>query len=262
MLAVAVANQKGGVGKTSCAVHLAADCALQGLRTLLVDGDPQANATLYFMPEEEVVVGLDDIMVRRGKEQLADIPTAEVPTAIENLSLVPSRITLASYDHEGHLSVTRLRNALDKVRDRYDICFIDTPPTLGKLLSAALAACDYVLIPCQSEPHAIKGLNDLLNVVDGAREVNPRIQIVGACITMHDMRTNIAEAIRSKLKNHFEEYTFDSVIRKRVGLVECSTEHKPIQIYDPKSDAASDYHTLAVELLGRLGVNTPAAATA
>ncbi len=264
MITFTVANQKGGVGKSSSSAHLAAEMAIQGFRTLLVDADPQANATSLFMSRGAVVHGLDSLLVKRPRETgdtasaaFAQITDLAVETTIQNLLLVPSRIGLAAYERESHLSITRLKNALEAVGDNFDYCFVDTPSSLGMIVSAALAACNYVLIPCQAEPWAVDGLTDLLSVIEEAREINPQIRVAGVYLTMYEKRRNLMSAIREALSNDFAEHTFETVIHRQVKLMECSTEHQPIQLYAPTSSGAADYRMLAIELLTHLGLPLP-----
>ncbi len=251
MITFTVANRKGGVGKSTSAAMLATEFALKGYRTLLIDADPQANATSFFMPPENVRVGLDLVLLKRVSPDTkqASITDVAAQTQIPQLKLIPPGIELAYYERENYVNIAGLRKALAEVDTGFDYCFIDTPPTLSLLLSTALVACNYVLIPCQTEPMSMKGVRDLMGVVVDARDINPQLQIAGVFITMHNRRTNLARAIEHTLHNKFNEHTFETVINRQIKLTECSTQHQPIQLYAPESTGAADYRALASELL-------------
>lgn len=257
MKIITVANQKGGAGKSTTAASLSAEFALRGYRTLLVTADPQVNASKFFIAAEDVERGLEEVMVKPAGNKrpgpLLSITDITIPTAIPNLALAPSTSALTGFDRESNLSISRLKVALDAVDELYDFCFVDTPPVLGMLLSAAIVACDYVLIPCPCEPMALDGLGALLSTIEEARGINPDIRIAGVCLTMVDRRYSIGAAIRETLRAEFSEHTFETVVHRQVKLMECSTANQPVQLYAPRSSGAQDYHGLADELLIHLG---------
>jgi chromosome partitioning protein len=265
MITFALANKKGGVGKTTSAVHLAVEFATMGYRTLLVDADPQANTTEFFHSLDDLERGLESVLIRQaGKKAaapqpgIADVAVSAHPK-LPNLALAPNLAELGAFESVSDVRVGALRSALEAVSDRFDFCFIDTPPTLGKLVSAALVACDYVLIPCQSQPMSLSAIGDLLGVIEEARALNPKLQVAGSFVTMFNRRTKIAAAVRERLASDLSTKAFETVIHSQVSLIECWTERMPVQLYDPKSKGAADYHALATEIIEHLGITKPGA---
>ncbi len=255
MITITVANQKGGVGKSTTAASLAAELAIRGYKVLLIDADPQANATSFFMDPTTVEVNLSNALVVR--QDAAHVPLDEVMynTELPNLDLVPSTMSLALYDREPPLTLPRMRRLLREVAYRYDFAFIDTPPNLGMLLSAALTACDHVLIPVQAAPLAHAGINDLLFVINQAKETNENINVLGVICTMLDSRTLLGGTVYKWLSDNFPEKTFKAIVHRQIKLEEAPDLHQPIQLLAPQSRGAEQYSNVADEMLERLGVD-------
>jgi chromosome partitioning protein len=236
----AVANQKGGVGKTTTAVNIAACLAEAGASTLVVDLDPQANATS----------GLGQAANGTSTYDLLDgAPLDDVAhaTRFENLDLVPSRPELAGADGE-----TFLPGALEPARERYDFIFIDCPPSLGPLTVNALAATDRVIVPVQCEYYALEGLTQLLHSIELVRaRLNPKLALAGMILTMVDGRTRLAADVAAEVRRHFGELVFDAVVPRSVRLAEAPSHGLPITAYDRGSPGADAYYRVASELVDR-----------
>lgn len=248
MKTIAVANQKGGVGKTTTAAMLATELATREYETLLIDADPQANATQIFIAPELIQVSLANVVIGEGS------PLAEnrMQTEINHLDIVPATLALANFDREPALSVTKLRSALRDLGNIYDFVIIDTPPNFGLLLTAALTAASYVLIPVQAAPFALNGLSDLLQVIENAKELNEHLSILGAVCTIYDTRTTVSGASFRGLTEKLPNKTFEAIIHRTTKLEEAPSMHQPIQLYAPSSRAVEQYGQLAEEILGRL----------
>jgi chromosome partitioning protein len=249
---LALANQKGGVGKTTTAVNLGACLAEKGARVLLVDLDPQGNASTG--------VGVDRSQVKLGSYEVlggAAVSEAAVATAIPGLTVVPSTIDLAGAEVElvsAFARETKLRHALDQERARYDFILVDSPPSLGLLTVNALTACDRVIVPIQCEYYALEGLGQLMRTLDLVREgLNPKLQVGGVVMTMFDARTKLAEQVVAEVRKHFGERVFRTIVPRSVRLSEAPGFGKPIIAYDSSSRASTAYRELAAEVLARWG---------
>jgi chromosome partitioning protein len=247
---LAVANQKGGVGKTTTAVNLGASIADAGYRTLLADLDPQCNATVALGLAKDTSPNVYDCL--SGEVQLPDAATR---TVIDNLDIVPSTPELAGANVELPRiagSETILRERLGPVRDRYLFTLLDCPPSLGPLTVNALVAADKVIVPVQTEYFALEGLAGLLDTLGLIqRELNPRLSVAGMILTMHDGRTRLARDVEREVREHFPELVFDTVIPRNVRLGEAPSFGVPVLRHAPHSAGTAAYLKLAKEVAAR-----------
>ena len=247
---IAIANQKGGVGKTTTAVNLSSCLALFGARVLLIDVDPQGNSTSG--------LGIDKSTVKRCVYDclVNDVPMDEaiVSTKVENLGLLPATIQLAGAEVELVSVLARenmLKRALEKVKYRYDFVLMDCPPSLGLLTINALTAASSVLVPIQCEFYALEGLSQLMRTVGLVQKnLNPSLQLEGVVLTMFDARTNLSIQVVDEVKNHFRNKVYRTIIPRNIRLSEAPSHGKPIVQYDPKSRGAEVYLELAKEVMG------------
>jgi len=227
---------------------LSAALALRGKKVLMVDGDSRRTATRILVKPSEVRMSLADVLLPRDEQPVA-LDDVIMRTQVAGLDLIPSTVHLANFDREGLNALMRLKDFLQRARRRYDFAIIDTPPNLGLLASAALAASDYIIIAVQAEPEAFVGIGDLLQLIRVAKASNKRLEILGALCTMYDGRTTVSREIYEALKEKFEGRTFATIIERQVRLSECPSVHQPIQLYAPKSRGAEQYGELADEIL-------------
>ena len=249
---IAIANQKGGVGKTTTSVNLTAILADMGQRVLAVDLDPQGNTTSGLGTTVEDKSVYEAVMGRIGlKEavQHTDIPGLDLVGA--DIRLAGAELELVSVDKREF----RLKTALAAVQKDYDFIFIDCPPSLSLLTLNALTAADRVLVPIQCEYYALEGVSSLMNTISRVKKTfNPRIDLEGVVLTMLDGRTNLGLQVVAEVKKHFKKKTFATTIPRSIRLGEAPSHGEPIHVYDPRSAGAVAYRALAAELLERNGV--------
>ena len=254
---IAIANQKGGVGKTTTAVNLSACLAEQGKRILLADIDPQGNTTSGLGVDKEALSASSyDVLINH-------LPASEVllPTIMPHLYILPAQIALAGAEVElvGVMARERvLKRAFEEVADEFDYIFIDCPPSLGLLTLNALTAADTLLVPIQCEYYALEGLSQLMNTVKLVRQnLNPQLDVEGVVLTMFDARTNLSSQVVAEVKKFFRNKVYDTIIPRSVRLGEAPSFGKPINLYDPRGIGAQAYARLAEEMLGKNGARKP-----
>ncbi len=247
---ITVCNQKGGTGKTTSAINIASYLAVLGKKVMLIDLDPQANATSG--------IGINKHNVQKSTYHvlLEELEIKEIlqPTAITNLFLAPSNLDLTGAEVElvGALGREyRLKRALQKERENFDFIIIDSPPSLGLLTINGLTAADSVIIPVQCEYYALEGLTQLHNTIRLVKDnINPNLQIEGVLLTMADYRTNLTKEVIQEVRNHFKDKVYQTVVPRNVRLTESPSFGKPIYLYDKESLGAQKYEELSKEILG------------
>lgn len=248
---ISFANQKGGVGKTTSAINIAAAIGLKGKKTLLLDCDPQGNASSGVgIRRNRIGATTYDILIGRARAE-----DAIIKTEYKNLSVLPSSMPLAAAELElADLEdrAFRLRNALESVKNDYDYIFIDCPPSLGMLTINALTASDGVIVPMQCEYFSLEGLTQILSTVKQVKRLyNPDLSLTGILITMHNGRLNLSVQVLDELKKHYADKLFSTPISRNVRLSEAPSFGMPIQYYDKYSKGSSAYDDIAAELLER-----------
>lgn len=252
IMIIVIANQKGGVGKTTTAINLSAACAAQGKRVLLIDLDPQSNSTLSFIEPDRVAGGAYELFTE------ADKPIDELiyASGVNNLWLVPARINLAKLEAKliGDFDAAfRLRDRLAEARENFDLILIDTPPTLGLITVNALVAADHVLIPIQSSYFALEGTDDLLETIEKVRSrPNPDLDLLGVLVTLYDRRTALSKDVEGHIRKVFGDKAFDTMITRSVRLEEAPAHKQSIFDYAPRSSGSQEYEELSKEVLSRV----------
>ncbi len=245
---ISVANQKGGVGKTTTTVNLSAALAKRGKKVLLIDADPQGNATSAVGIDKDSEYSLYDVLINEE-----DFEKVIVSTKTKNLKVCPSNISLAGAEVELVSMMSReqrLKEQLLKIKDKFDYIFIDCPPSLGLVTLNSFTASDSVLIPVQCEYFALEGLGQLMNTINLVKKhLNKEIKIEGAVLTMYDIRTNLANQVVKEVKKYFQDKVYKQVIPRNVKLSEAPSYGMPIVEYDARSKGAKAYDKLAKEFL-------------
>jgi chromosome partitioning protein len=252
---IAIANQKGGVGKTTTAVNLAAGLAIRGYKTLLIDLDSQRNTTQTYFEAEDITVTLADVLV--GHDNRIPLEEARYATHIEGLDLIPSHIRVAMLDQMVTLQEQyRLKEALTSLPDPYDFVILDCPHTLGLTLTQALLASTHIIVPIAAEYYPLEGVADLQETIRFARQPNPRLAMLGYLVTRFDQRKKICGEAVAKVQEMFGEEVFETIIRDNVKLQVAPAMRQSIYEHAPKATGAEDYNNLCEEMLTRLKMNS------
>ncbi len=249
---IVIANQKGGVGKTTTAINLSAACALQGKKVLLIDLDPQGNSSLSFVEQQIINESAFELFTELNHSWDEFI----YETKVKNLKIVPSKINLAKLEAKlvGDFdAIFRLRDRIEEIRSDYDLIFIDTPPTLGLITVNALVAASHVLIPIQSSYFALEGTDDLLETIEKVRSrPNPDLDLLGVLVTLFDKRTSLSKDVEAHIRKVFGKKAFKTIITRSVRLEESPAHKETIFTFSPKSSGAIEYTKLSKEVLKRV----------
>ncbi len=254
---IGIVNQKGGVGKTTTAINLSACLALEGMKMLLVDCDPQANATsgIGFQRDDNRRSVYDVLMGDSSADQVI------LPTEIGTLQILPGSKNLTGANIElaaANDRALRLRQALEAIKDDYDLIILDCPPALDLLTLNVLSAAETLIVPMQAEYFALEGISELISTLERVRaNFNPVLNIEGVLLTMYDDRTNLAQQVTETLREYFRDRLFQTVIPRNVRLAEAPSHGRPVALYDPRSRGTEAYFELATELLARNGMESP-----
>lgn len=250
---IAIANQKGGVGKTTTSINLSASLAAKGKKVLMIDTDPQGNATSGFGIDKN---NLDNTIyeLMLGECSVQDCIMKDI---IPGVSILPSNVNLAAAEIE-LIGVEKkeyiLKNEIDWIKDSYDFIIIDCPPSLSMLTVNAMTTADTVLVPIQCEYYALEGLSQLIHTVNLVKErLNPSLDMEGVVFTMFDSRTNLSNQVVENVKNNLQQNVYKTIIPRNIRLAEAPSYGMPIHMYDPKSAGAESYMLLAEEVIGRKG---------
>ena len=253
MITISIANQKGGVGKSTTAASVASELAMRGYETLLVDGDPQANVTSHFLAPDQIGTSIADVLIESEQREKLPLEAAIVTTEMEHLDIVPSKLRFARFEKEPAIAINRLRSKLAPLSTTYDFVIVDTPPTLGQILTTPLLASTHMVVPVAASPLAQDGLDDLIGTFEEVRSTNPDLVLLGMVCTMFDGRTAVAAESYRSLKERYGPKVFETIIHRNVKLEESPAFHQPVQLYAPNSRGALLYSELTDEILKRLG---------
>lgn len=248
---IAIANQKGGVGKTTTAINLAAGCAIRGKRVLIADLDPQSNTSLSFVSHENLNGSAYELLTNPDRS----IEEFVYPTGVEGVDVIPSKINLAKLEAKlvGEFdAIYRLKDRIEPLKSKYDLIIFDTPPTLGLITVNALVAATHVLIPIQSSYFALEGTDDLLETIEKVRSrPNPNLELLGVLVTLVDKRTTLSKDVEAHIRDVFGPKAFETTISRSVRLEESPAHKEPIYSFAPNSSGAVEYMNLAEEVLNR-----------
>jgi chromosome partitioning protein len=249
---IAIANQKGGVGKTTTAINLAAAFALRGMRVLLLDLDPQANSSISYLDPSIIDFSAYDLLV----DGAGGVEQAVYRTTVDGMDIIPARINLAKVESKlvGDFDAPfRLKDRLEPFKNEYDVIVVDTPPTLGLITVNALVAASHVLIPIQSSYFALEGTDDLLETIEKVKaRPNPNLKVLGVVVTLHDRRTTLSREVYEQIKRVFGPSLFETVITKSVRLEESPAYKESIFSFAPSSSGAQEYSNLCEEVISRV----------